>query len=363
MDWSNIKEYLDYSFFGISLLQILVAFIAFIGLFALRKPFSMLISGILLSLTRKSRTELDDKVIGAIRKPLEYLVIIIGLYIAVMILRLPTKPANVLFFAMSLIKAMVILDITWLLLQTVDAFAEHFASLTKGTETKMDDQIVPLLRTATKTLIGILGFVVIVQNMGYSVTGLMAGLGIGGLALALAAQDTLSNLFGSLTIFTDRPFQVGDYIKIGNIGGTVEEVGIRITRLRTSEKTLISIPNKEIASKAIDNMSLRLKRRYNATIGLSYDITAEKLQQAIDATKSIVRKQDGVDPDESIVVSFTDFGESSLNVLVRFYTPTSDYDEFLRVQQEVNLEIMRRLEELDVEITYPCLSVYMKNTS
>ena len=178
--------------------------------------------------------------------------------------------------------------------------------------------------------------------------------------MALALQDTLSNFFGSVFIFLDRPFVVGDLVKIGDVEGTVEDVGFRSTRIRTYPATLVSIPNKTIANAAIDNLSKRPKRRVMQTIGVTYDTTAAQMELAVAAIKAIIEKDDGVDKDV-IAVKFSEFGDSSLDIMVIYFTMDVSFEEHFATRERINLAIMRKLEEHGLSTAFPTRSVYIEN--
>ncbi|RLB60187.1 MAG: mechanosensitive ion channel family protein, partial [Deltaproteobacteria bacterium] len=198
-----------------------------------------------------------------------------------------------------------------------------------------------------------------IQTFGYPVTGVIASLGIGGLAFALAAKDTVSNIFGSLMIIFDRPFQVGDWIKAGDMEGTVEEVGFRSTKIRTFAKTLISVPNNIIANLALDNYSRMPKRRIRLTVGVSYDATPTQMREAVSRIRELLKTHPAIDQ-EFFLVNFTDFGASSLDIMVYCFTTTTVWGEYLDAREDVCLKIMDTLAELGLEIAFPSATVYLR---
>jgi len=191
------------------------------------------------------------------------------------------------------------------------------------------------------------------------VTGLVAGLGVGGLAVALAFQDTLGNFFGSIFILLDRPFAVGDWIKVGDVEGIVEDIGFRSTRIRTFPKTVVSVPNKTVASTTVDNWSKMPKRRVRQTVGVTYETTPEQMEHAVAAIREIVQNDEGVDK-EYIVVRFTEFGDSSLNILVYYFTTAVGFADHAATRERINLAIMRTLENLGLSIAFPTHTVYLE---
>ncbi|MCK4774301.1 MAG: mechanosensitive ion channel family protein, partial [Candidatus Krumholzibacteria bacterium] len=309
---------------------------------------------------KKTATTIDNMLIDAIGPPVAFGCVIAGLYVAAIVLDLPGEPVNIRRFAFQTLGVLVIVDATWLVLRLVDS-TSHFLTLLAGkTESKLDDQIVPIIRKSLKTFVGVLAFLFLAQNLGYSVASLLAGLGIGGLAVALALQDTLSNFFGSLTILIDRPFTVGDWIETDGSEGVVEEVGFRSTRIRTFAKTQISIPNSVLANSAVNNWSRMPIRRVKMIVGVTYHSSATQMEKAVEGIRSLLREHEAVYQD-FFLVNFTDFGSSSLDIFVYYFTKTTVWADFLDVKQDVNLKIMRLLESLGMEIAFPSQTVYLKS--
>jgi MscS family membrane protein len=253
---------------------------------------------------------------------------------------------------------LVTMVIAWTAFRVIDAVATWFAEKAAGTDTRLDDQLIPLLRKATKVFVGVLTFVLVAQNLGYSVSGLLAGLGIGGLALAMAAKDTLANFFGSVMILTDRPFHVGDWITLPGADGVVEEIGLRSTRIRTFAKTLVSIPNSQLANETVENHSLMPKRRIKFELGVTYDTTADQMRGAVARIEEYLQGNPDIHQ-EFMLVKFTEFANSSLNIFVYCFTVTTDWTRHLTVRQEVNLAIMDILTDLGLEVAFPTRTVHL----
>ncbi len=357
LEW--FRHLLDYEVLGIPAQQYLLSFVVLFGALLLRKIAQAVLEKHLARLAEKTKTKLDDMLFAAISKPLGLAIFLAGILIAVLVLRVPQSVETTVVNAFKVLFAAVA---TWLLFRLIDVLSEYVASLTRRTESKLDDQLVPLISKAGKLFIGVVAFVLIVQNMGYSVSGLIAGLGIGGLAVALAAKDMLANFFGSATIFLDRPFQVDDWINTEKVEGVVEEVGFRSTKIRTFAKTLVTVPNSVLAGMAIDNFSAMPKRRVKMTVGVTYDTAAAQMEQAVEAIKKLLREHEGVNQD-FFLVSFTDFGPSSLDILVYYFTKTTVWEEYLNVRQEVNLAIMHTLESLGLSIAFPTQTVHLQQST
>ncbi|MBD3320196.1 MAG: mechanosensitive ion channel [Chitinivibrionales bacterium] len=309
--------------------------------------------------TRKTKTDLDDLIIQKSSRPVANFVLLFGAFLVANILKLPREPFELQEIILIAIRVAVVLNALWLCLRIVDIVGVYILFRLAKTSSHLDEHLVPIFQKAIKVFIIILGSVYIIQSLGYSVSGLIAGLGIGGLAVAMAAKDTLANFFGSIMILADRPFKKDDWIKVGDNEGVVEEIGFRSTRIRTFPKTLISVPNSIIANEPIDNHSRMPKRRVKMTVGVTYDTTAEQMETAVKGIEQLLKAHVGVNQ-EFMMVKFTDFGASSLDILVYYFTGTTDWQEHLAVRQEINLSIMRYLEGMGLSIAFPTQTVHVK---
>lgn len=238
-----------------------------------------------------------------------------------------------------------------------DAF-ERRAALT---ESRIDDQLAPLLRTALKGGVALIGALFVLGNLGVNVTSLIAGLGLGGLAVALAAQDSIRNLLGGVTIFADRPFQVGDWVVMNDIEGTVEHVGFRSSRVRTFYNSVVTVPNARIVDTHVDNMGLRRWRRYKTTLGLAYHTSPDQLQAFTEGVRALIRANPDMRTDYYIV-EFNDYGPSSLDILVYCFINAPDWNAELRTRHVLNLDIMRLARELGVEFAFPTQTLHVAST-
>ena len=198
--------------------------------------------------------------------------------------------------------------------------------------------------------------------MNYDVASLIAGLGIGGLAFALAAQDTIANLFGSATIFASRPFQIGDWVNVNGTEGVVESVGFRSTRIRTFYNSLVSIPNSRVADSVVDNYGAREFRRFKTVLGLTYDTTPEQMQAFVEGIRAILKSNPAV-RQEYYEVHFNSFGDSSLNVLVYAFFKTDSWTTELTEKHNILLDIMRMAEELGVSFAFPTQTLHLESVA
>ena len=239
-----------------------------------------------------------------------------------------------------------------LVYRLVDLGSDVFERRAAKTETKLDDQLIPLVRRALKVVVVAVGVIFVLQNMDVDVGSLLAGASLGGLAFTLAAKDTVANLFGSVSIFADRPFQVGDWVVINGHEGVVEEVGMRSTRIRTFYSSVISIPNSVVANSAVDNYGMRQYRRCMVTLGLTYDSTPDQVRAFVEGVRAILKANPKVRKD-AYEVHFRDFGDSALEILLYFFFETDTWSDELAQRQNIFLEIMRLAREIGVSFAFP----------
>jgi MscS family membrane protein len=256
-------------------------------------------------------------------------------------------------------KVLATLSVVWAAYRFVDIIAAYFSDKAAKTDTKLDDQLVPLIRKAAKVFVVIVGVLFILQNLDVDVASLLAGLGIGGLAFALAAKDTVANLFGSIMIFSDRPFQIGDWVVAAGTEGIVEEVGFRSTRIRTFYNSLVSVPNNKIADSVIDNYGKREFRRVYVTLNCTYDTTPEQLQAFCEGIRAIIQNNELTRKDY-YEVHFRDFGASSLDVMVYFFLKVPGWSQELQERHRIFLEIMRLARRLGVEFAFPTQTLHLE---
>jgi MscS family membrane protein len=354
-----MAEWMSNEVLGITIGQYATALGAVLVAYIAKKIFAYLFVKIIVPLAQKTKKEFDDRFLACLQKPAELLIFLLGLFIAIEILQLPSEPFDFDKLSTALLKALVIFDIAWFLFNLVNMVDHYLNQWAARTESTLDDQLAPLLRKSLRIFIVVMAGLMAIQTFGYPVTGVLASLGIGGLAFALAAKDTVSNIFGSLMIIFDRPFHVGDWIKAGDLEGTVEEVGFRSTKIRTFAKTLISVPNNIIANMALDNYSRMPKRRIRLTVGVSYDTTPKQMREAVRRIRELLKTHPAIDQ-EFFLVNFTDFGASSLDIMVYCFTTTTVWGDYLDAREDVCLKIMDTLEELGLEIAFPSTTVYLR---
>lgn len=248
----------------------------------------------------------------------------------------------------------------WLAYQSVDVAEAWFRHLAHRTTTRMDNVLLPLVRKSLRITVVILTVLQIATLLSDKpVTSLLAGLGVGGLAVALAAQDTIKNFFGSLVLLSDKPFEIGDRIVVDGFDGAVEEVGFRSTRLRTLEGHLVTLPNGELANKTIQNIGKRPHIRRVLDLGLTYDTPPEKVQRALEIVKELLKDHEGGRPEFPPRVFFNDFSSASLNLRVLYWYAPPDFWAYMAFTERLNLEILRRFGAEGIELAFPTQTLYL----
>ncbi|UII27057.1 mechanosensitive ion channel family protein [Fulvivirga maritima] len=342
---------------GLYIWQMIGLLILIFMAFVLHKLFTFLIEKLILQLLFKfGYKKLADEVIIPVARPISFLVIFPLLILFVPVLQLPITMSKYVILALRAIWP--IFAIVFLY-KMVDIICIYLAKLADKTESTLDDQLVPLLRKVLKTFVVIVGGLFILDNLEFDITGLIAGLSIGGLAFALAAQDTIKNFFGSLLIFVDRPFQVGDWITSGNVDGTVEEVGFRSTRIRTFRNSVMYIPNGIITNQMIDNHGLRVYRRFNTNIALTYDTPPELIEVFVEGLKEVVKKHPETRKDY-FEIHFNDMADSSLNIMFYIFFKVPSWSDELRARHEVLLEVVKLAEALGVNFAFPTQTLHVE---
>ncbi|VAX25825.1 Small-conductance mechanosensitive channel [hydrothermal vent metagenome] len=362
----HVTAFLNTKYFGVSAYQLSLSFAILLATLTFRRIVANVLLRFLERQAKKTETKLDDAMVVAIRPPVETGILVYGVWLAITVLPHPTEPVNVKQFIESAGHILILLIVAWLifrLLAVIDLFLKKLAD---NPDHWLDGHMLPLIGNALRILVVIISGIMIAQNMGYSVSGLIASLGLGGAALALASKDTLSNLFGSLMIIIDKPFKVGDWVKGASFEGVVEEIGFRSTKIRTFGKTIENIPNNLLANVIVENMDRRKDaglnvRRIKMIIGISYDADAGKMEEVLQEIKNILKNDEGVDQNQTILVNFTDFGESALDIFIYYFSDNAGWQYYLDVRQRVNLKIMRKLEDMNLSLAFPSRSVYIES--
>lgn len=348
--------YWNIAVFGFTAGQLTVSFLIFLIALIFRNIIAAFIFRRLRHLSEKTRLDFDNHVVDAMEKPVSWFIFVLGLYISLAIL--PIKEELALFIH-SVFHGTTMLLIVWAMLRFIDALGDFLATHIKDRQSALYG-FVPLIKKSTKIFILCIGILMVIDNLGYNVGGILATLGLGGAAVALASKDTVANFFGSLMIVLDRPFKVGDWIIVGDkVDGDVESIGLRSTKVRTWPKTVMSIPNSILANEYINNWSRMPKRRVKQYVGISYEASADDMEGIVEDIKQLLLEDDGVQHD-FILVNFTDFGDSSLDILVYYFTKSTAWLEHMDVRQRINCKIMRAVKERGLSVAFPTRSLYLE---
>ena len=305
-------------------------------------------------LTKKTKTKVDDLLFDLCEEPLVLTVVLAGFWYSLNTL---TLGDNIILFKKHAFFAAVVFNIAWLLVRVSDAFIkEYLTPITEKTENDLDDQLLPIARKAMRLIIWSTAVVVGLNNAGYNVGALIAGLGVGGLAFALAAKDSIANLFGGLTVILDKPFKMGDRIKMKGYDGTVIEIGLRSTKLQTLDGRKVTIPNADFASDPIENVSSEPNRKVVLNLGLTYDTTPERVERAMEILKEIAANNSSLE--EKVILSFNAFGDFSLNVMFIYYIKSGE--DIAGTQTQIDLAILKAFNAEKLEFAFPTQMLYKK---
>lgn len=302
----------------------------------------------------RTETKLDDILLDTLQQPLILIFTLVGFLVAYHQLEFPERIDAWMERAYH---AGVTLSMTWLFVRIVDALVrEVLVPYAERSDSRLDDHLVPLARKGLRLMIWTLGIIVALNNAGYNVGALLAGLGIGGLALAMAAKDTVANIFGGITVLTDKPFLVGDRIRIDKYDGTVMEVGVRSTRIRTLEGPVVVVPNFKFTDTILENVTAEPWRRIRHELGLVYGTPPDKMEMAIQLLNDLIDgMQDVLEQDR--LVSFNSYGAFSLNILFICYIRKGS--DIFQTQSRVSLEILRRFNENGLSFAFPTQTLHL----
>ncbi len=333
----------------------LISFLIIFGAFVLVKIISLINTRFLQKLTRKTKSRIDDILLKMLEAPVLFGIMLVVIWIAASRLDLDPKIDKIIYKTYQIL---IVINITWFVSRFANALIhEYLEPATEKNQTRfISASVLPLVRRTILSLIWALGIVMALNNVGVDVATLIAGLGIGGLAFALAAQDTIKNIFGGITIFTDNPFRIGDRVIVDGFDGFVEDIGIRSTRIRTLEKRLVTIPNYKIVEASIENISDEPKHRVLMKIGLVYNTTPQKIEQALSILRDIPNHVKHVDSEE-MITTFSDFGTHAL-ILTYIYYVLKDGD-VMNTPSEVNFEILKQFKSAGLQFAYPTQTVYI----
>lgn len=351
---SEYGTFFAYQIFGIPLAQLLAAVIVFSFVLLLRKFFTLLLISTLQKLAKYTTTYYDDRIISAFKAPLRFAFVVIAVHLFFRIIFLETEVIK------NILNTLIVYDIFWAILAITEALrglAHEFAARFSA---DLSQEVGNFMLTLFKILIAGVGLGAMLQVWGINVTALVASLGIGGLAFALAAKDTAANLFGSFALLADKSIRIGEWIKVGSTEGVVESIGMRTTKIRSFGKSLITVPNQMIANTPIENFSRRGVRRIKMRIGLTYETSSEQMAKIVEEIKYMLHNHEGISQKETLLVNFESFGDSALNIFIYTFTATANWAKYLDIREDVHINIMKIVEDNQSSFAFPSQSIYIE---
>ena len=308
----------------------------------------------------KSKKSKDIKE-SAFFKPLKLFFVILGVYLAVVFLKAPLQiDSYVMNIVTKIFKIISVIEFSQGLANSFTSNSTLARKMQKSLDEKVDDAMFDFVLKIIRIVIYIIAIFLVLSILEINLTGLVAGVGLSGVIITLAAQDTAKNLFGGLVIFLDKPFIVGDWIQMGNYEGTIEDITFRTTRVRTFENALVNIPNAIIADASVTNWSKMEKRRYKTNLCVELDTPLEKLQILKTRIENMLQERESV-YDESIIVKFDKIEDNGINVLIYTYTNSVNYPSYLSEVEDINMKIIKILREEKIELAYDTKTVHVKN--
>ena len=339
------------------ILNLILLIVAVLMVLLLRRLGTVFLVPPLRALASRASADVGDMLVDAVLSPLRIAVMGLALIITVNLLGFGSELQQI---AETLARALIIGAAFYAAVKVFDMVSLRPALFKQVTGMTMPERLMPFLNTVVKSLIAALGAVFVLQELNFDVTALIASLGVVGIGVSLASQNTVANLFGFAAIVTDNPFKVGDFIKTPNVTGIVEAVGARSTRVRQLDQALVTVPNNLLTNAIVLNWSRLQKRRLSFTLALTYSTTSAQMRALVHDIRALLQNTDDIDPD-SIIVHFVDFSPSSLDVLVRCQVLLADWRQFTALKEKLYLRIMDRIEQLDLSFAFPSQSIYIEN--
>jgi len=348
-----------HEYFGLQTWQLIGLFILLLVIFASHKLFTFLVDrGLFYVLKKIGYGTVAEKYLLPVARLVSIYFVVILLSIFIRVLQLPIEIVSYLALFLSATKPFIVTIIFYKLVDILSLYMEKMALKTAST---LDDQLVPLVRKTMKAFVVIIGALFILKDgLQLDIVPFLTGLSIGGLAFALAAQDTIKNFFGSIMIFIDKPFQVGDWITSGDLDGTVEEVGFRSTRIRTFRNSLVYIPNGKLADATIDNHGLRKYRRFTSTITLTYDTPPELIDLYVKGLREVVVNHPHTRKD-FYNVYFNNMSSYSLDIMFYVFFEVGTWQEELQCRQELLLQTLKLANQIGVRFAFPTQTLHMES--
>lgn len=344
---------LENEIWGNSIQNWIISILIIVAAIVIVKLITLVSKKVLKPLTDRTKNQLDNIIFYSLEPPVKFAIILLGIWIAIHRLVYPDSFVKVVD---NIYRILIVLDITWVFARLFSGLLQvYWGRRSNGQNNKM----LPIIKRTILVIVWIIGLVMALSNVGVNISALLGTLGIGGIAFALAAQDTVKNVFGAFTLLTDKPFNIGDTIRFDSIEGTVVDIGIRSTRIMNYDKRIITIPNYKITDSSIINISSEPMRRVVLNLGLTYDTTAEKMKEALEILKALPQKVENVSSSPSNVVAvFTEYSDSALGIMYIYYIEKQG--DILGVTSNMNMEILDSFNKAGLEFAFPTRTIYIQ---
>lgn len=355
----NTEEILAINIFGNTVFDYLVSLVIFILTWIIIFIVKKFILNWLNTITKKTKTKLDDKIIEYVQSISVAFYIVLSIYVSLSFLKLPDIVHQASFFALSI-------TIIYYIVRFVHKIIEYFFLKIEDEQKKKfqeaDFSQLHLIRDIIKAVVWFIAILLLLSNLGFDITALVAGLGIGGIAVAFALQNVLADIFASFSIYFDKPFKKGDYIVVGNESGTIKKIGLKTTRIESISGEEVVISNRLLVDSIIHNYKKMDYRRVKFNFGVTYDTDIKQLEKIPEYVKEIIEgiEKDGKKMAELNRVHFFRFGDSALEYEVMYTVHSNDYNVYMDVQQEINLKLIKKFKKEGIEFAYPTQTVYLK---
>ena len=341
-------------FLDIPLANLLAAILVFLLFLLFRKLFTLIVMGTLQKVSKATDTYHDDKVISALKKPVSFAFILVGAHLFFALIFKETELIK------NILNTLIVYTIFWAIISVLESLRGVFHHATEKFNPDLAKEMGNFILKIVKFLVGALGLGAMLQVWGINVTALVASLGLGGLAFALAAKDTASNMFGSFALLADKSIRIGEWIKVGGVEGTVEDIGMRTTKIRSFEKSLITVPNQIVSNSPIENFSRRGVRRIKMRIGLTYNTSGDQMNTIVQEIRAMLHSHESISHKETLLVNFESFGDSALNIFIYTFTSTSNWERYLNIREDIHLKIMKIVEDNGSSFAFPSQSIYVE---
>ena len=352
-----VLEFIDdvFTLLGIDASPLIKQIIASVGLFILFIVIGWIVYHIFeryfTRWAKKTKTKLDDEILRNIKKPIYFFVIIIGIYFSLELLTILENYSETLVFIFTILE---ILLITFIITRVVNVFIAWYAE--GRSERKMSEHILFVLKRIINFMIFLFAFLIILYVLKIDLSGIVVGLGVGGIAIAFALQNVLSDAFSAFSIYFDKPFEIGDFIVVGEYSGTVKKIGMKSTRVQLLQGEELVLANSVLTTTNVRNFKKMRKRRIKFNFGVTYDTSSKKLKKIPNIIRKIIENNELTKVDR---IHFKEFGDFSLNFEVIYYITSKDYAKFMDVQQEFNFAIKESFEKEGIEMAFPTQTIFL----